>query len=281
VQIFKDFNQVPEDFSQSIVAGAFFQLKKDCLLQLRELISDMQNENLLFLDVFPGESLSEVKILLSAKERMLLLKQLGIQAFLSLKDYEFTELLKSEPFSKSNIDKKLKWVCGLGPNGINPSLSSDLKCNSFGHTERFHWHKQLGYLYPLTGDVVYGNKIGRTIGFPTANLRPDDSDKTIPPIGVYAGWVRHNGNWYKSMINIGIRPTLDLKNVTIEAHIFNFSGNIYDQEISIHFQTRIRDEMRFPSMEVLKAQLHKDQKTALHLLNSKDMFSEKDNFILL
>jgi len=100
-------------------------------------------------------------------------------------------------------------------------------------------------------------------------------------MGVYAGWVRHQGSWYKSMINIGIRPTLDLENVTIEAHIFDFSDNIYDHEISIHFQTRIRDEMRFPSMEVLKKQLQRDQKTALHLLDSTNMFSRNDNFIIL
>ena len=281
MQIYQDFNQIPEDLFQCLVAGTFFQLKKDCLMQLREIISDRQNENLLFLDVFPGEPLSEIKILLSAKERMLFLKQLGVQSVLTLADYELSELLKSGPFSGSNKNKTLKWVCGLGPNGINPSLSSEFICNSFSHTERFNWHKQLGYLYPLTGKVVYGNKIGRTMGFPTANLRPDDSYKIIPPMGVYAGWVRHRGSWYKSMINIGIRPTLDLENVTIEAHIFDFSDNIYDHEISIHFQTRIRDEMRFPSMEVLKKQLQRDQKTALHLLDSTNMFSRNDNFIIL
>ena len=281
MQIYQDFNQIPEDFFQCMVAGTFFHLKKDCLLQLREIISDRQNENLLFLDVFPCESLSEIKILLSAKERILLLKQLGVQSILTLTDYELSILLKSDPFSVSNKYKTLKWVCGLGPKGINLSLSSEFICSSFGHKERFHWHKQLGYLYPLTGNVVYGNKIGRTIGFPTANLRPDDSDKIIPPMGVYAGWVRHRERWHKAMINIGIRPTLDLENVTIEAHIFDFSDNIYDHEISIHFQTRIRDEMRFPSMEVLKNQLQKDQKTALNLLDGKNMFSQNDNFIIL
>lgn len=281
MQIYQDFNQVPKDFSHRIIAGAFFQLKKDCLRQLKKIISDLQNEKLLFFDVFPGESLSEIKILLSTGERMLMLEQLGAQACLSITDYEFRELLKSENFFESTDNKKIKWVCGLEQTGINPSASSEFICDSFSHAKKFLWHKQLGYLYPLTGKVVYGNKIGRTLGFPTANLRPEDSDKIIPPMGVYAGWVKHKGSWYKSMINIGIRPTLDLENVTIEAHIFDFSGNIYGQEISIHFQTRIRDEMRFPSMEVLKKQLHKDQKTALQLLESTSLFSPKDNFIIL
>ena len=281
MQIYEDFNQVPIGFFHHIIAGAFFQLKKECLQQLEKIISDLQNEKILFLDVFPGESLSEIKFLLSAAERMLLLEQLGAQAGLSISDYEFRELMKSEIFSESIDNERIKWVCGLEPTGINPSASSDFICDSFSHTKKFLWHKQLGYLYPLTGKVVYGNKIGRTLGFPTANLRTDDSDKIIPPMGVYAGWVKHNRSWYKSMINIGIRPTLDLENVTIEAHIFDFSGSIYGQEISIHFQTRIRDEMRFPSMEVLKAQLQKDQKTALQLLFNKNLFSPKDNFILL
>jgi riboflavin kinase/FMN adenylyltransferase len=281
VQIYQDFNQVPTDFSHFVIAGAFFQLKKDCLRQLKKIISDLQNENLLFFDVFPGESLSEIKILLSAGERMLLLEQLGAQHCLSITDHEFRELLKSKSFSQSTDIRKIKWFCGLGKTGIDPSASSDFICESFCHTKKFLWHKKLGYLYPLTGKVVYGNKIGRTLGFPTANLRPEDSDKIIPPMGVYAGWVKHRGSWYKSMINIGIRPTLDLENVTIEAHIFDFSGNIYGQEISIHFQSRIRDEMRFPSMEVLKKQLHKDQKTALQLLDISDLFSPKDNFIIL
>jgi hypothetical protein len=281
VQIYQHFYQVPEDFFQYIVAGAFFQLKKDCLEQVKKIISDHQNENLLFLDVFPGQSLSEIKILLSSKERMLLLEQLGVQAFLSVTDSQLREFMKLENFSGPAGNSKIKWMCGLDPNGINPSESSSFICDSFSHAKKFHWHKQLGYLYPLTGKVVYGNKIGRTIGFPTANLRPDDSDKIIPPMGVYAGWVKHNGSWYKSMINIGIRPTLDLENVTIEAHIFDFSGNIYGQEISIHFQTRIRDEMRFPSMEVLKHQLQKDQKTALQLLDNSNIFSQQDKFIIL
>jgi len=281
VQIYQDFNQVPKKFFPHIIAGAFFQLKKDCLQQIKEIISGQQNENLLFLDVFPGQSLSEIKILLSAKERMLLLEQLGAQACLSITDYEFRELLKSDIFSGSTDNADIKWVCGLEKSGINPSGSSDFLYDSFSQGKNFLWHQQLGYLYPLTGKVVYGNKIGRTLGFPTANLRPDDSDKIVPPMGVYAGWVKHNGSWYKSMINIGIRPTLDLENVTIEAHIFDFSGNIYGQEISIHFQTRIRDEMRFPSMEVLKSQLQKDQKTALQLLDNKNMFSQMDKFIIL
>ncbi len=281
MQIYQDFNQVPINFFQYVIAGTFFQLKRDCLLQIKEMISARGNENLLFLDVYPGESLSEIKILLSEKERKLLLGQLGVQAYLTLSDYEFGELLKSEQFYELYAKNKLSMVCGLSLNGINPSPSSEFICNSFAHTKRFHWHKQLGYLYPLTGEVVYGNKIGRTIGFPTANLRPDDSDKIIPPMGVYAGWVKCSGSWYKSMINIGIRPTLDLENVTIEAHIFEFSEFIYGKEISIHFQTRIRDEMRFPSMNVLKTQLQNDQKTALQLLGSINKFSQQDNFIIL
>jgi len=70
--------------------------------------------------------------------------------------------------------------------------------------------------------------------------------------------VRVHTQWFESMVNIGIRPTLDQHNVTVEAHIFGFDENIYGQNIEIHFINRIRDEMRFPSLDALKEQLHSD-----------------------
>jgi riboflavin kinase / FMN adenylyltransferase len=107
--------------------------------------------------------------------------------------------------------------------------------------------------------VVEGNKIGRTLGYPTANLQLEDQDETVPGQGVYTAMVSLGDKWYESMVNIGIRPTLDLYHVTIEAHLFGFHGDIYGEAITIHFLERIRDEMRFSSLSELKKQLDTDR----------------------
>lgn len=113
--------------------------------------------------------------------------------------------------------------------------------------------------FRLEGTVVEGNRIGRTLGYPTANLQLDDPDTTVPGQGVYTALVSLGGSWHESMVNIGIRPTLDLYNVTIEAHLFDFRQDIYGARIAIHFLERIRDEMRFSSLSELKKQLDADR----------------------
>ncbi len=119
-----------------------------------------------------------------------------------------------------------------------------------------------GYAYPLYGRVVTGNMIGRTLGYPTANLRVDNAGKVLPAQGVYTALVLVEGKWFQSMVNIGIRPTLDMDNVTIEAHLFGFQENIYGKTIGIHFLSRVRDEMRFASLADLKHQLDQDRRNA-------------------
>ena len=99
------------------------------------------------------------------------------------------------------------------------------------------------------------------MGFPTANIHPLDPYKLIPMNGVYAIRARLRGKTYKGMLNIGFRPTLDsaMAVKTIEAHLFDISGDFYDEEIVIHFVKRVRDEMKFSGMEALKRQLQKDR----------------------
>jgi riboflavin kinase / FMN adenylyltransferase len=120
---------------------------------------------------------------------------------------------------------------------------------------------RMGMAYVLTGRVVEGNKIGRTLGYPTANLEHPESI-ILPGQGVYTAFVYYNRQWYQSMVNVGIRPTLNLHHVTIEAHLFSFNGNIYGETISIHFLEKIRDEMRFNSLSELKVQLNADNEHA-------------------
>jgi len=126
----------------------------------------------------------------------------------------------------------------------------------------------LGYHYYVSGTIVEGNHIGRKMGFPTANIHPFDPNKLIPMNGVYAIRVELRGETYKGMLNIGFRPTIDsaMAVKTVEAHLFDASGDFYDEEVVIHFVKRVRDEMKFSGLEALKQQLQKDKITVQKLL---------------
>jgi riboflavin kinase / FMN adenylyltransferase len=129
-------------------------------------------------------------------------------------------------------------------------------------------NKYLGYDYFLSGSVVTGKQIGRTIGFPTANLRISDPLKLIPCIGVYAVKVLIGNNIYKGMLNVGYNPTVtDEKIKTIEVNILEFNRDIYGESIKIFFIERMRDEMKFSGLPALKEQLALDRINALNILS--------------
>lgn len=113
--------------------------------------------------------------------------------------------------------------------------------------------------YLLSGTVVHGNKQGNKIGFPTANLLPSHPRKIVPKNGVYAVWVKYQKNYYKAMMNIGTKPTYGGTNRTIEIHILDFDRDIYGEPLEIQFVKRIRDEVKFSSVEDLKNRLSKDR----------------------
>ena len=119
--------------------------------------------------------------------------------------------------------------------------------------------EMLGYGYSLTGAVVAGNHLGRTIGFPTANMRLYEPLKLIPARGVYAVEAEVLGGTYRAMTNIGTRPTVGGTYTTVETHILDFDEDIYGLPLKITFLRRIRDEIHFPSLDDLKAQLAKDR----------------------
>jgi riboflavin kinase / FMN adenylyltransferase len=135
-----------------------------------------------------------------------------------------------------------------------------------------HANRLLTYPYSFQGKVIDGFKVGRKIGFPTANLQPVDSDKLIPPLGVYAVKVYWNEKFYKAMMNIGTRPTLtDDYHISIEVHILDFDEDIYNQLIKVEVLSKIRDEKKFNGMEELVEQLKKDRETVVGLnLNTKN-----------
>ena len=124
----------------------------------------------------------------------------------------------------------------------------------------------------MLGHIVSGYKVGRTLGFPTANIRVDEPFKVIPGIGVYAVWVEVEGKRYKGMLYIGDRPTLNNgKDISMEVNILDFSGDIYNDSIRVSFVQYVRGDIKFDSLEELKAQLEKDRCTVNNLLLWKDI----------
>lgn len=118
----------------------------------------------------------------------------------------------------------------------------------------------LGYRFFITGKVIKGKQLGRTIGYPTANVFIEDTDKLIPKIGVYAVNVILNNSVYKGMLNIGVNPTTDTDNkIKIEVNIFEFDKEIYDETLKLEFVKRIRDEEKFANLDELKKALANDK----------------------
>lgn len=128
----------------------------------------------------------------------------------------------------------------------------------------------LGRPYALKGRVVHGKALGRRLGFPTANVAPSDSGRLIPAPGVYAARVNIDGRSVNAVVNIGRRPTVDGAvadaPLSIEAHLLDFSGDIYGREVEVEFVDRLRGEKRFGSLEELAAAIAEDCRRASRLL---------------
>ncbi len=123
--------------------------------------------------------------------------------------------------------------------------------------------KYLGHSYSLSGVVIQGNKLGRTIGYPTANIFIENEHKLIPANAVYAVDVLLRNKQYKGMMNIGMRPTVNGKARSIEVNIFDFDEDIYGEHLQVIIKKRLRDEVKFEGLEELKAQLVKDKEAAM------------------
>lgn len=172
------------------------------------------------------------------------------------------------------------------------SVSSTRIRDAIGHTDISTANQLLGYSYFFSGQVMQGRQLGRTIGFPTANLQIGNPEKLIPADGVYAveveiidpvptfagagagapaeapqaSEVPTNGPRTKGMMNIGMRPTLDGRERTIEVHLFDFNGDLYGRELRVSVFSYLRGEEKFAGLDALKAQLGKDREQALAVL---------------
>jgi len=127
----------------------------------------------------------------------------------------------------------------------------------------------LGKPYSLTGRVVPGDKLGRILGFPTANIEIDTKFKLIPSDGIYVVTVLHEHANYQGMLYIGNRPTVNGSKRNIEVNIFDFNKDIYGESLTVYFHKQLRKDSRFHDLEELKQQLYQDQKAAIDYFSSK------------
>ena len=152
---------------------------------------------------------------------------------------------------------------GLQPVKLNGQIVSSTRIRSALINGKIDDAKQmLGRKFSIEGPVVKGDGKGREIGFPTANI--DTKNLILPPNGVYASYTKFNGKTHKSLLNIGVRPTIIKPNpsIQVEAHILKFNENIYDQVIDIELIEKLRNEMKFESIEELKKQISCDIENA-------------------
>lgn len=242
---------------------------------------------------------SEIKLLNTISEKVSLLEQLGIQnlvihpfdeSFSRLTAEEFVKTVLVEQFKIQKIiigydhrfgrnrtadinnliefgekyDFEVEQISAQEINAI--SVSSTKIRNAIHEGNMLLANKYLGYDYFLTGTVIKGKQLGRTIGFPTANLKIEEDYKLIPLKGVYIVSSQINNKTVFGMMNIGLNPTVGGEHLSVEIHYLDFEGDLYDQKITVSILKRIRGEEKFDSITLLKEQIEKDKtQTLLYL----------------
>ncbi|HEY5824329.1 MAG TPA: bifunctional riboflavin kinase/FAD synthetase [Cyclobacteriaceae bacterium] len=243
-----------------------------------------------------------LKLLNTFEEKAELLKQQGIQHLLRIPfTKEFSQITSQEFISKILVDKigTRKLVIGYdhrfgrnregsfeqlkinGPtygfeveeiprqdvDDVGVSSSKIRKALEEGDVETTtHF---LGRPYSILGAVIKGDKLGRVLGFPTANIDVDAHHKLIPAEGIYAVTVNYGANEYQGMLYIGNRPTVDGINRSIEVNLFDFNKEIYGETLKVNLISLLRADAKFDDLEALKLQLHKDKELALQALKDK------------
>jgi len=138
--------------------------------------------------------------------------------------------------------------------------------NAILHSKIEEANRLLGYPFFFEGEVVHGDKIGRTIGYPTANLKCTDEEKIVLGDGIYAVYADHDQQRYKGMMSIGFRPTVNGRKRVTEVNLFDFDKTIYGEILRVTVIKYLRNEVKFNGLEELKVQLHKDKSDSLSVL---------------
>ena len=299
MKIYQSLNEFKPSRKTIVTLGTFDGVHLGHFAILDKICNIAKQENLesVLLTFFPHPRLivsndSEIKMLNTMAEKAMLLEKKGIQNFIIHPfDKLFSELSPRE-FVEQVLIKQLniqKIIIGydhkFGKNRAadfndliafgkefgfeveeipakqvdEVAVSSTKIRNSLLEGNISLANAYLGYSYMLSGIVVKGNQLGRTIGFPTANIEVSENYKLIPKNGVYVVSAIVNNQTIFGMMNIGIKPTVGENVPTIEVHLLDFSEDIYGQEIQVNVIERLRDEQKFESFEALKSQLEIDK----------------------
>ncbi len=199
----------------------------------------------------------------------ILIKSLRVKYLIIGFDHKFGKNRDGDIKTLKNYSKEFNYeveeISVHDINHINVSSSKIREALNKGEIELAN--KYLGQEFFITALVVKGKQLGRTLGYPTANLEIDDDDKMIPAIGVYLVNVAINNEEFYGMLSIGKNPTTDTDElVKIEVNIFNFDKDIYNNTIRVSFMKRLRDEVKFETIELLKTQLKHDKENCLKLI---------------
>ncbi len=124
-------------------------------------------------------------------------------------------------------------------------------------------------LFSITGTVIHGDHLGQKLGYPTANIDYGEESRWVDRGGVYAVTIQIRGKKYGGMANIGYRPTIKKNGFSVEVYIFDFSGDIYGETVTVEFIARLRDEMKFPSLDELVRQMEQDEAAARERLSGR------------
>lgn len=224
-----------------------------------ELIKKLGIQNLLIIDF--NNDFSQIRFDDFIKN--IIVDKIGISEFVIGYNHHFgkdregnilqlTELSQKYEFSILNISEHLEYGNSVSSSKIRNLLENGDIQNS---------NLSLGRSYEIKGEVVVGKKLGRQLGYPTANIKTDDKNKLVPKVGVYFVTVTIDNKTYNGMMNIGHRPTVtNEKEIIPEVHILDFDEDIYGKIISVNFLERLRDEIKFDSIEKLILQLNADKK---------------------
>ena len=303
LKIYQSLNEFKPSKKTIVTLGTFdgVHLGHNAILDTICNIAKQENLESVLLTFFPHPRLiisndSEIKMLNTMAEKSILLEQKGVQNFIihpfdklfsELSPREFVEkvLIKQLNIQKIIIGYDHKFGKNRAANIIDliafgkefdfeveeipakqvdeVSVSSTKIRNSLLEGKISLANAYLGYSYMLSGNVVKGNKLGRTIGFPTANIQISENYKLIPKNGAYIVTALVNNKTVFGMLNIGIKPTLGENLMSIEVHLLDFSEDIYGQKMQVNVVERLRGEHKFESLEALKSQLEIDKKTTI------------------
>jgi riboflavin kinase/FMN adenylyltransferase len=207
---------------------------------------------------------------LSAEEFLenILIKKLHLQKIILGYDHKFGNDRKGDiAFLKEASRKHQFEVIEIPAQLIDNSTVSSTAIRKAIHEHDMSTAQQLlGRYYSIQGTVNEGQQLGRTIGYPTANLTFQENQKLLPPNGVYAVYVNIENEQFSGMMNIGHRPTVNGNTISYEVHIFDFNKNIYSKPLTVQFVQYIRDEVKFENIQALITQLQLDEKNIRALL---------------